>query len=121
LEDNTRALDELKRLGVSISLDDFGTGYSSLAYLKRLSADALKIDKSFVKGIGEDLEDTAIVRMIIELSHTLGMEAIAEGVESEAQASLLKEMGCDKAQGFFFSEPLSSEAATKFVAEERTS
>jgi EAL domain-containing protein (putative c-di-GMP-specific phosphodiesterase class I) len=84
-------------------------------------ASALKIDKSFVKGIGEDLEDTAIVGMVRELAHTLGMEAIAEGVESEAQATLLKEMGCDMAQGFFFSKPLPPEVATRFLAEERTS
>jgi diguanylate cyclase (GGDEF)-like protein/PAS domain S-box-containing protein len=121
LEGNTQALDELKRMGVSISIDDFGTGYSSLAYLKRLPAKALKVDKSFVKGIGEDLEDTAIVGMVIELAHTLGMEVIAEGVESEAQATLLKEMGCDMGQGFHFSEPLPPEAATRFLAEERTS
>ena len=105
LEGNTEALDELRRLGVCISIDDFGTGYSSLAYLKRLPASALKIDRSFVKGLGEDVEDTAIVGMVIELAHTLGMEALAEGVESEAQATLLKEMGCDMAQGYHFSKP----------------
>ena len=121
LEGNTQALDELRSLGVSISIDDFGTGYSSLAHLKRLPANALKIDRSFVKGIGEDIEDTAIAGMVIELAHTLGMEAIAEGVESEEQATLLKEMGCDMAQGFYFSEPLPPEAATRFLAEERTS
>jgi diguanylate cyclase (GGDEF)-like protein/PAS domain S-box-containing protein len=109
LEGNTQALDELRSLGVCISIDDFGTGYSSLAYLKRLPANALKIDKSFVKGLGEDLEDTAIVGMVIELAHTLGMEAIAEGVESEGQATLLKEMGCDMAQGYHFSMPLPPE------------
>jgi diguanylate cyclase (GGDEF)-like protein len=109
LEGNTQALDELRSLGVSISIDDFGTGYSSLAYLKRLPANALKIDKSFVKGLGEDLEDTAIVGMVRELAHTLGMEAIAEGVESEAQATLLKEIGCDMAQGYHFSKPLPPE------------
>jgi diguanylate cyclase (GGDEF)-like protein/PAS domain S-box-containing protein len=109
LEGNTQALDELRSLGVCISIDDFGTGYSSLAYLKRLPANALKIDKSFVKGLGEDLEDTAIVGMVKELAHTLGMEAIAEGVESEDQATLLKEMGCDMAQGYHFSMPLPPE------------
>jgi predicted signal transduction protein with EAL and GGDEF domain len=77
LEGNTQALDELTRMGVYISIDDFGMGYSSLAYLKRLPANALKVDKSFVKRLGEDVEDTAIVRMVIELAHTLGMEAIA--------------------------------------------
>ena len=116
LEGNAAALDELKRLGVCISIDDFGIGYSSLAYLKRIPADVLKIDKSFVAGLGENLEDTAIVRMVIELAHTLEMEVIAEGVENEAQATLLKEMGCDLAQGFHFSEPLPPEAVLEFLA-----
>jgi len=106
LEGNTAALDRLRGMGVSISIDDFGTGYSSLSYLKRLPADVLKIDKSFVGGLGEDAEDTAVVRMIIELAHTFGMEVIAEGVETEGQAALLEEMGCDLAQGYLFSEPL---------------
>jgi diguanylate cyclase (GGDEF)-like protein/PAS domain S-box-containing protein len=116
LKGNTAALDKLKKMGVSISIDDFGTGYSSLAYLKRLPAETLKIDKSFIKGIGEDIEDTAIVRMIIELAHTLGMEAIAEGVESEEQAEQLKEMGCDRGQGYYFARPLPSEEATRFLS-----
>ena len=116
MEGNTAALNELKRLGVGISIDDFGVGHSSLAYLKRLPADVLKIDKSFVKGLGEDVEDTAIVRMVIELAHTLGMEVVAEGVESKGQATLLEEMGCDLAQGFFFSEPLPPEAVPGFLA-----
>ena len=121
LEGNTEALDGLKRMGVCISIDDFGVGYSSLAYLKRLPANALKVDKSFVKGLGEDVEDTAIVRMVIELAHTFGMKVIAEGVESEPQATLLKEMGCDLAQGFYFSKPLPPEAATEYLAAEQIS
>jgi len=116
LEGNTAALDKLTRQGVCISIDDFGVGYSSLAYLKRLPADAVKIDKSFVAGIGEDVEDTAIVGMVIDLAHTLGMEAVAEGVESEEQATLLREMGCDHAQGFHFSKALPPEAASRFLA-----
>ena len=116
LEGNTAVLEGLKRLGVCISIDDFGVGYSSLAYLKRLPADALKIDKSFVAGIGEDVEDTAIVEMIVGLAHTLGMEVIAEGVESGDQAQQLKEMGCDFAQGFYFSKPLPPEAVPRFLA-----
>jgi EAL domain-containing protein (putative c-di-GMP-specific phosphodiesterase class I) len=116
LEGHTAALDELKRLGVDISIDDFGVGYSSLAYLKRLPADALKIDKSFIAGLGEDVEDTAIVHMVIELAHTLGMEVIAEGVESEQQAEQLKEMSCDWGQGFYFAEPLPPQAASEFLA-----
>jgi diguanylate cyclase (GGDEF)-like protein/PAS domain S-box-containing protein len=115
LEGNTAALNDLRRLGVKISIDDFGVGYSSLSYLKRLPADILKLDKSFIEGLGEDLEDTAIVRMIIELAHTLGIEVIAEGVESKA-ATILKEMGCNLAQGFFFAEPLPPEELPRFLA-----
>jgi len=118
LEGNTGALSRLREMGVGISIDDFGTGYSSLSYLKRLPADALKIDRSFVAGLGEDLEDTAVVGMVIELAHTFGMEAIAEGVETEAQARLLGEMGCDKAQGFHFAWPLPPEEVPGFLAEQ---
>jgi EAL domain-containing protein (putative c-di-GMP-specific phosphodiesterase class I) len=106
---STTILDRLRGLGVKISIDDFGTGYSSLSYLKRLPADAIKIDKSFIKGLGYDVEDTAVVRMIIELAHTLRMVVIAEGVETEEQVTLLEEMGCDMAQGFHFSKPLPPE------------
>jgi len=115
LEGKTAALNELKKLGVHISIDDFGVGYSSLSYLKRLPADIIKIDKSFVEGVGEDMEDTAIVRTIVELAHTLGMEVVAEGVESRTRAGQLKEMGCDFAQGFYFSEPVAAEAASEFL------
>jgi len=102
-------------MGVRISIDDFGTGYSSLSCLKRLPADALKIDKSFVGGLGRDPEDTALVRMIVELAHTFGMEVIAEGVETEGQAALLQEIGCDMAQGFLFSEPLAAEGVANLL------
>ena len=112
LAGNTAMFDRLRGLGVRFSIDDFGTGYSSLSYLKRLPADVIKIDQSFVKGLGKDVEDTAVVRMIIELAHTLSLEVIAEGVETEEQATLLKEMGCDFAQGYHFSKPLPPEAAS---------
>jgi diguanylate cyclase (GGDEF)-like protein len=117
LAGNTVALDGLREMGVRISIDDFGTDYSSLSYLKRLPADALKIDKSFVKGLGEDAKDTAIVQMIIELAHTFGMEVIGEGVETAEQVALLEKMGCDFAQGHLFSQPLPPEAASEFLAE----
>lgn len=81
-----------------------------------LPADAIKIDQSFVRGLGEDVEDTAVVRMVVELAHTFGMEAIAEGVETEEQARLLREMDCDMGQGFHFSKPLPPEAVSKFLA-----
>ena len=115
LEENTATLDELRRMGVRVSIDDFGRGYSSLSYLKRLPADALKIDKSFVARLGEDIEDTAIVRMVIDLAHTFGMEVVAEGVESWAQAELLREMGCDMAQGFCFCEPVPTERIPELI------
>jgi EAL domain-containing protein (putative c-di-GMP-specific phosphodiesterase class I) len=94
-----------------------GTGYSSLSYLKRLPADALKVDKSFVGGLGGDPGDTALVRMIVELAHTFGMEVIAEGVETEEQAALLVELGCGFAQGYHFSEPLLHEGVPGFSGE----
>ena len=115
LEDGPTALDRLRAMGVRISIDDFGTGYSSLSYLKRLPTDALKIDKSYVSGLGRDPEDTALVRMIVELAHTFGMEVIAEGVETEEQAALLEEMGCDMAQGYFFSKPLAAEGTANLL------
>ena len=121
LDANTAALDRLKALGIRISMDDFGAGYSSLSYLKRLPADVLKIDKSFTRGLGVEVEDTAIMQTIVDLAHILGMEVVAEGVEVEEQETLLKEMGCDFAQGFLFSEPLPPEALQRFLAEERTS
>ncbi len=109
------ALKRLKEMGVWISIDDFGTGYSSLAYLKRLPADILKVDKSFVDGLGEDVEDMVLVQLIIDAAHTLGMHVVAEGVESAEQAKQLKEMGCDIAQGHYFCEPLPLEAASAFL------
>jgi EAL domain-containing protein (putative c-di-GMP-specific phosphodiesterase class I) len=120
LAGNTATLDRLRGLGARISIDDFGIGYSSLAYLKRLPADAIKIDKSFVRGLGEDVEDTAIVRMIVELAHTLGMEVIAEGVETEEQVELLREMGCDFAQGYHLAMPLPSEEVEQLLADRKT-
>jgi EAL domain-containing protein (putative c-di-GMP-specific phosphodiesterase class I) len=114
MEGNVATLDALKRLGVHISIDDFGVGYSSLSYLKRLPADDLKLDQSFVTGIGQDTKDAAIVRTVIDLAHTLGMKVIAEGVESSAQVERLKDMGCELAQGYHFTEPLPIQALPEF-------
>jgi EAL domain-containing protein (putative c-di-GMP-specific phosphodiesterase class I) len=96
------ALRELRDLGVRLSIDDFGTGYSSLTYLKRFPVDELKVDRSFVDGLGSDAEDTAIVAAVVNLAHTLDLRVVAEGVETEAQSRLLRELGCDAAQGHWF-------------------
>ncbi len=114
LEGNIATLDELKGLGVHISIDDFGVGYSSLSYLKRLPADDLKLDRSFVAGIGENAKDTAIVGTVVDLAHALEMKVIAEGVESAYQAEQLKEMGCDLAQGYHFAKPLPMPALLEY-------
>jgi diguanylate cyclase (GGDEF)-like protein/PAS domain S-box-containing protein len=108
-EYNAQALDALKKMGIRLHLDDFGTGYSSLSYLKHLPVDRVKVDKSFVKGLGEEATDTALVRMIIDLCHTLGFEVLAEGVETYEHAALLRNMRCDLGQGNFFAEPLPGE------------
>jgi EAL domain-containing protein (putative c-di-GMP-specific phosphodiesterase class I) len=116
LDANTAALDRLMALGIRISLDDFGSGYSSLSYLKRIPADILKIDKSFTKGLGVEIEDTAIVQTIVELAHILGMEVVAEGVEIEEQETLLREMGCDFGQGYYLYKPLPPEEVPTFLS-----
>ena len=114
LEGNIATLDELKGLGVHLSIDDFGVGYSSLSYLNRLPADDLKLDRSFLAGIGENTKDTAIVGTVVGLAYTLGMKVIAEGVESGDQAEQLKEVGCDLAQGYHFAKPLPMPALLEY-------
>ena len=104
----TTTLEALSELGVRLVLDDFGTGYSSLAYLNRFPFDALKIDRSFVDGLGLEQERTAIVEAVIGMARALSLDAIAEGVESEAQLSELRRLGCDYAQGHLFSRPLTA-------------
>jgi EAL domain-containing protein (putative c-di-GMP-specific phosphodiesterase class I) len=99
-------LNALKKLGVMLAIDDFGTGFSSLAYLRELPLDVLKVDKSFVDGLGMSKDDEAIVGAVINLAHTLDLRVIAEGVETEDQLEVLRDLGCDYAQGFLFSRPV---------------
>ncbi len=105
-ERTARILAELKALGVRLCMDDFGTGYSSLSYLRRFSLDVLKIDGSFVSDIVSNTESREIVKTILRLARNLGIEVVAEGVETAEQVSLLQSLGCEYAQGYFFSEPL---------------
>lgn len=102
-------LDKLHALGIRIAIDDFGTGYSSLSYLKRFKIHKLKIDRSFVRDLMTDLEDKAIVAAIISMAENLGLQTIAEGVETPGQLAYLKEQGCNQAQGYYFSKPAPSE------------
>jgi EAL domain-containing protein (putative c-di-GMP-specific phosphodiesterase class I) len=96
----------LKELGVRVGVDDFGTGYSSLLYLRRFPIDVLKIDRSFVNGMNASEADAAIVAAVIGLAHALGLEAIAEGVETGAQETCLAALGCDLAQGYHWARPM---------------
>ena len=102
-------LKTIRAMGVAIALDDFGTGYSSLSYITRYPIDKIKIDRSFVRDLGVDPNDTAIINAIIAMSHSLGIKVIAEGVENIAQLQHLREHGCDEAQGFYYSEPVPPE------------
>ena len=116
MKDENRAVETLaclKRLGVRVALDDFGTGYSSLSYLRRFPLDSLKIDRSFTKDLTTNAEIASIVTAVIEMAHSLGLRAVAEGVETAEQEAFLRSHDCDEIQGFYFSRPV----APEFVAE----
>jgi EAL domain-containing protein (putative c-di-GMP-specific phosphodiesterase class I) len=120
LADETAAIASLRRLrelGVHIVVDDFGTGYSSLSYLKRLPVDGLKIDRSFVEGLGEEREKSAIVRATIALARALGLTVTAEGIETATQLRRLLALQCDLGQGYHFAPPLQPDAMTALLAE----
>ncbi|MDT4952212.1 MAG: hypothetical protein QOJ02_350 [Acidobacteriota bacterium] len=117
VEDATELLTRLRDLGLRISMDDFGTGYSSLSHLRRFPIDTLKIDRSFVTQMSEDDENAEIVRTIIGLAQNLGMDVVAEGVETPNQIETLKSLGCEYGQGYFFSKPLDFQRAEQFICD----
>ena len=106
LGDAVAKMNTLKEVGIRFSLDDFGTGYSSLAYLTRLPFDQLKIDQSFVQNLAPDSNDLALCEAIVVMAHKLGIKVIAEGIETQDQYDILKQIGCDYGQGYLFSKPL---------------
>jgi EAL domain-containing protein (putative c-di-GMP-specific phosphodiesterase class I) len=114
-ENTIYTLRDLKTIGVRISMDDFGTGYSSLNYLKRFPIDTLKLDQSFVREVTTDKSDAAIVSAVITMAHSLNLEVVAEGVETEGQLDFLQRHHCDRIQGYLFSAPLSAEDLEPYV------
>ena len=110
-------LNQLKKIGVQLSIDDFGTGYSSLSHLHRLPFDTLKIDRSFVNSVGENGENSEVLQTIISLAKNLKMRVIAEGIETESQLSVLRNLGCDYGQGYLLAKPQSRENAEKLLYE----
>ncbi len=112
-------LAELKAIGVGLDIDDFGTGYSSLSRLQSFRVDTLKIDRVFVSRMDSDAETHEIVRVIVMLAHHLGLEVVAEGVETQAQLDMLRNLGCERAQGYFFSRPVDHGAILKLLAANR--
>jgi len=118
LNDDGKALARLtalREMGVHLAFDDFGTGYASLNYLTRYPLSRIKIDRSFVRKIPENKQDAAIVRSIIVMAHNLGLEVVAEGVETSEQAAFLQDEGCDQVQGFLFSRPLPNGAFAELL------
>ncbi|MDF1880955.1 bifunctional diguanylate cyclase/phosphodiesterase [Sulfurimonas sp. MAG313] len=118
-EHTFHTLDTLRDLGITLSIDDFGTGYSSLSYLKKLPIDKIKIDKSFIDDISDDENDVAITKAIIAMSHSLGLNVLAEGVEEESQLKILKELKCEKYQGYYFSRPVPADEFEALLKEQK--
>ncbi len=112
---STAALRKLKGAGIELLMDDFGTGYSNLSYLKRLPVEALKIDRSYVNGLGSNAEDTAIVHATVAFAKALKLDITAEGIENDGQLARLKDLGCELGQGYYFAKPLPGDEAAEFL------
>ena len=122
LANPTRAkaiLTELSQLGIRLSIDDFGTGYSSLSYLRQLPVDEIKIDRSFVMNMSEQADDAVIVRSTVDLGRNLGLDVVAEGVESLELWNRLRDLGCKIAQGYYLSRPLPSDQLLAWIQSRR--
>jgi len=122
MEDAVSMLDvmrELKSLGLKLAIDDFGTGYTSLSYLKRFPVDFLKADRSFTQDLEEGAQGRVTLMAITHIAHAMGLNVVAEGVEDVMQLARLRELGCDLAQGYYFSRPLEAEAASRLLTDDR--
>ena len=108
------ALIKLHKLGIKLSMDDFGTGYSSLSYLRQYDFDILKIDQSFISGITSNKADCSLVKATIGMAHSLGLQVVAEGVETKEQLEQLSELNCDFLQGYYFSKPITAKQVLEF-------
>jgi len=115
IEEGTRKLQTLRRAGIEVSVDDFGTGYSNLESLKNLTVHQIKIDRTFVRNLMTEVGDRAIVKSIVALGRSLGLQVVAEGVESLEQQQLLREFGCALLQGYLYSRPMPAAEVPTFV------
>jgi EAL domain-containing protein (putative c-di-GMP-specific phosphodiesterase class I) len=116
IEGNIAKLRAIREMGVTIAIDDFGTGYSSLGYLAKLPVNALKIDRSFIVGLADNVDNMSIVSTIISLAHSLNLKVVAEGVETDEQLRLLTLLNCDEIQGYVISKPLPADQALQFMS-----
>ena len=116
----SRTLAELKALGVTLSIDDFGTGYSSLSYLKRFPVDEVKVDRSFVDGLGTDPLDSSLVAAIVAIAEALDLQVTAEGVETKGQLAILKKLQCERAQGYYLARPMPASDVDSLIAQGQT-
>ena len=114
------AFRELGLAGIHLSIDDFGTGYSSLSYLRKLPAEELKIDRSFVMDIEHSADARAVVDAVVKLAHALGLKVVAEGIENERQQRILVQLGCDELQGFLFARPMTARALLMWALDDRS-